>query len=103
MGKQTKPKKGKATEVKMAKQKRIVNTVTSRQSAAKDTTSSQKRSSVSAPKSDVATQIMNAPGMAFAKGMGYILNTTEKYGKSLGSRLQKSNAPAPLKPKSKNN
>lgn len=58
-----------------------------------------KPSSTGKPKEDVATAVMMAPGRAFAKGMGYMLNTTEKYGNALRSKIHKATAPTTKKPK----
>ena len=60
-----------------------------------------KPSKISKPKEGVATKAMMAPGRAFAKGMGYMINKSEAAGKALRAKIHEGTKPATTKPKSK--
>lgn len=60
------------------------------------------KKTASKPKEDMANKIMMAPGRAFAKGMGYVINKSEAAGKALRAKIHEGTKPKPTgKPKPK--
>lgn len=61
-----------------------------------------KKKTVTKPKEGVATKAMKAPGTAFAKGMGYVINKSKAAGETLRSKIHEGTKPSTTgKPKSK--